>query len=50
MWSVGSMLTERKPKYLEKYCLSFDFSNIKPKWIALRSHPGHHVEKPVSGA
>jgi len=44
------MLTKRKPKYLEKYCLSFDFSKINPKWIALISNPGQRIEKPVSGA
>jgi len=44
------MLTKRKPKYFEKYCLRFDFFYINPKWIALRSNPGQRVEKPVSGA
>jgi len=44
------MLTEKKLKYFEKYCLSFDFCNINPKWVALRSIPGHRVEQPVNDA
>jgi hypothetical protein len=49
IWRVGSMLTERNPKYLEKYCFNVSFSNINRTWIAMISNTGHRVEKPVSG-